>query len=154
LGVKLSEVEIIGVPLGGGFGGKDDTANLICARTAMAAKLTGQPVKMTYDREWSMRESYKRHPYILNYKIGATKEGKIIALKCHILADAGAYASMTPVVIWRSTVQCAGPYEIPNVHCDAVGVYTNNVYTGAMRGFGSPQVNFAIEQLMDMVAEK
>lgn len=154
LGVKLSEVEVLGVPIGGGFGGKDDTASIICARTALAAKLTGKPVKMTYDREWSMRESYKRHPYILNYKIGLTQDGKINAVNCNFLADAGSYASMTPFVTWRSTVQCCGPYEVPNVHCDVYGVYTNNVFTGAMRGFGSPQVNFAIEQLIDMAAEK
>ncbi|CAL7962141.1 Dehydrogenase [Gammaproteobacteria bacterium] len=154
LGAKLSEVEIIGVSLGGGFGGKDDTANIICARTALAAKLTGKPVKMTYEREWSMRESYKRHPYIMDYKIGVTREGKINAVECRILADGGAYASMTPFVTWRSTVQCCGPYIVPNVLCDVYGIYTNKVFTGAMRGFGSPQVNFAIEQLIDIAAQK
>ncbi|MCL5260698.1 MAG: xanthine dehydrogenase family protein molybdopterin-binding subunit [Gammaproteobacteria bacterium] len=154
LGVKLSEVEILGVPLGGGFGGKDDTGSIVCARTALAAKLTGRPVKMTYTREWSIRESYKRHPYIMEYKMGVTKQGKINAVQCKILADAGAYASMTPFVTWRSTVQCAGPYLVPNVCADVYGVYTNHVFTGAMRGFGSPQINFAIEQLIDMAAEK
>jgi len=154
LGTKLSEVEVIGVSLGGGFGGKDDTANIICARTALAAKLTGKPVKMTYEREWSMRESYKRHPYIMDYKIGVTREGKINAIECRVLADGGAYASMTPFVTWRSTVQCCGPYVVPNVLCDVYGVYTNKVFTGAMRGFGSPQINFAIEQLIDIAAQK
>lgn len=154
LGVKLSEVEILGAPIGGAFGGKDDTGSIVCARTALAAHLTGSPVKMTYDREWSMRESYKRHPYKMHYKMGITKEGKINAVECKILADAGAYCSMTPFVTWRSTVQCCGPYVVPNVYCDVYGVYTNNVFTGAMRGFGSPQVNFAIEQLIEMAAEK
>jgi len=90
----------------------------------------------------------------MDYKVGITKDGKIKAVECKILADGGAYASMTPFVTWRSAVQCCGPYAIDNVQCDIYGVYTNNVFTGAMRGFGSPQVNFAIEQIIDIAAEK
>ena len=154
LGVKLSEVEVVGTPMGGGFGGKDDTAAIVCARAALAAKLTGRPVKITYNREWSIRESYKRHPYKVYYKIGFTKDGLINAVKTKIIADGGAYCSVTPWVTWRSTVQCCGPYVVPNVHCDTYGVYTNNVFTGAMRGFGSPQMNFVIESMMEIAAQK
>lgn len=154
LGVPLSDVEVKTIPVGGGFGGKDDTAAIVCARAALAARLTGRPVKITYDREWSIRESYKRHPYKMHYKMGITKDGLIKAVKVRIVADAGAYCSVTPWVTWRSTVQCCGPYKVPNVECDTLGVYTNNVFTGAMRGFGSPQVNFAIEQLVEMAAER
>ncbi|MCE1246392.1 MAG: xanthine dehydrogenase family protein molybdopterin-binding subunit [Firmicutes bacterium] len=153
LGAKLSDVEVRSVAVGGGFGGKDDTAALVCARAALAAKILNKPVKMTYDREWSFRESYKRHPYIIYYKMGI-KNGKIHAAEVKIIADSGAYCSVTPWVTWRSTVQCCGPYEVEHVHCDTYGVYTNNVFTGAMRGFGSPQLNFAIEQLVDIAAEK
>lgn len=154
LGVKLSEVDVVGTPMGGGFGGKDDTIAIICARAALCAKLTNRPVKITYDREWSIRESYKRHPYKVYYKMGITKAGKINAVKCKIIADGGAYTSVTPWVTWRSTVQCCGPYVVPNVYCDTFGVHTNHVFTGAMRGFGSPQMNFIVEQLVDMAAEK
>ncbi|MGC8928073.1 MAG: xanthine dehydrogenase family protein molybdopterin-binding subunit [Myxococcota bacterium] len=154
LGVRLSDVEIKTIPMGGGFGGKDDTAAIVCARAALAARLTGRPVKITYDREWSIRESYKRHPYKVYYKMGITKDGLIKAVKVRIIADAGAYCSVTPWVTWRSTVQCCGPYKVPNVWCDTYGVYTNNVFTGAMRGFGSPQINFCIEQLIEMAAER
>jgi len=154
LGVPLCDVEVKTIPMGGGFGGKDDTAALVCARAALAARLTGQKVKMTYDREWSMRESYKRHPYRVAYKMGLTQDGKIKAMKVRIVADAGAYCSVTPWVTWRSTVQCCGPYCVENVHCDTYGVYTNNVFTGAFRGFGSPQINFCIEQLVEMAAER
>jgi CO/xanthine dehydrogenase Mo-binding subunit len=154
LGLPLARVEIVGTPMGGGFGGKDDTAALVCARTALAALLTGRPVKMTYDREWSMRESYKRHPYRLRYKMGIGADGLIRAVRCRIVADGGAYCSVSPWVTWRSTVQCCGPYVVPNVDGEVSSVYTNNVFTGAMRGFGSPQVNFAIEQLVEMAAEK
>ncbi len=154
LGVALSEVEIIGTPMGGGFGGKDDTAAMVCARTALAARLLGRPVKTVYRRDWSMRESYKRHPYRVHYKMGVTKAGRITAVQCRIVADGGAYCSVTPWVTWRSTVQCCGPYLVENVHCDTFGVYTNNVVAGAMRGFGSPQMNFVIEQIVEMAAQK
>jgi len=154
LGTALSEVEVIGTPMGGGFGGKDDTAAIVCARTALAAKLLGRPVKMVYRRDWSMRESYKRHPYRVHYKMGVTKTGRITAVQCRIVADGGAYCSVTPWVTWRSTVQCCGPYVVGNVHCDTFGVYTNNVVAGAMRGFGSPQMNFVIEQMVEIAAQR
>jgi len=153
LGVPLNRIRIIQTPLGGSFGGKDEIMQALAARASIAAVKINRPCKIIYRREESIRESYKRHPYIIKYKIGVKKNGKLMALETEIIADAGAYASMSPYVTWRSTVQCAGPYEVPNVHTDVYGVYTNNTYTGAMRGFGSPQVNFAIESLMDELAE-
>ncbi len=153
LGKPLSEVEVIGIPMGGGFGGKDDTAAIVCARAALASFICKRPVKMTYDREWSMRESYKRHPYIMHYKIGL-KNNKLHAIKTKIIADGGAYTSVTPWVTWRSIVQCCGPYVVDNVYCDIYGVHTNNVFTGAFRGFGSPQVNFAVEQWIEDCAKE
>lgn len=149
----LADIEVIGTPMGGGFGGKDDTAAIVCARTALAAELTGRPVKMTYTREMSMRESYKRHPYTMDYTIGL-KNGKIHAVKTKMIADGGAYTSVTPWVTWRSTVQCCGPYQVENVYADVFGVHTNNVYTGAFRGFGAPQVNFAVEQWVEDCASR
>lgn len=154
LGLPLADVEVKTVPMGGGFGGKDDTAALVCARAALCAMLMRRPVKLTYNREWSLRESYKRHPYSMQYKMGLSKTGLIRFVKARLVADGGAYCSVTPWVTWRSTVQCCGAYKVPNVHCDTYGVYTNNVFCGAMRGFGSPQVNFAIEQLIEIAAEK
>jgi CO/xanthine dehydrogenase Mo-binding subunit len=154
LGVPLSGVEVVGTPMGGGFGGKDDTAAIVCARAALAAKILGQPVKLMYRRDWSIRESYKRHPYRVDYKMGVTLDGRITAVQCRILADGGAYCSVTPWVTWRSTVQCCGPYVVENVHCDTFGVYTNNVVAGAMRGFGSPQMNFVVEQMVEIAAAR
>lgn len=154
LGLKLCDVEVKTVPMGGGFGGKDDTAALVCARAALCAYLLKKPVKLTYSREWSMQESYKRHPYTLQYRMGLKNSGKIQFVKVRMVADGGAYCSVTPWVTWRSTVQCCGCYEVPNVHCDVYGVYTNNVFSGAFRGFGSPQVNFSIEQLIEIAAAK
>ncbi|MDX9722097.1 MAG: xanthine dehydrogenase family protein molybdopterin-binding subunit [Myxococcota bacterium] len=154
LAVPLSEIEVYTIPVGGGFGGKDDTAAVVCARAALAAKLLQRPVKLTYLREWSMRESYKRHPYLLDYELGLSSDGRILAARIRMLADSGPYLSVTPFVTWRSIVHCCGPYVVPNVHCDVYGVYTNNIFSGAMRGFGSPQVNFAIEQLIEIAAQE
>ncbi|MDD5088472.1 MAG: molybdopterin-dependent oxidoreductase, partial [bacterium] len=94
LGVPLTEVEVKTVPMGGGFGGKDDTAATVCARAALAAKITGRPVKMTYEREWSIRESYKRHPYFVRCQWGLSKDGLIRAAEVRVIADAGAYCSV------------------------------------------------------------
>jgi len=150
----LAKVRVVQAELGGSFGGKDDTMNILAARAAIAALKTNRPVKIRYDREDSILESYKRHPYWMKYKVGFTKNGKIHAIKIDILVDGGGYASMSPFVTWRSVVQATGPYEIEHVRTDVKAVYTNNPYTGAMRGFGSPQPIFANESLMDEIAIK
>ncbi|HPR17037.1 MAG TPA: molybdopterin-dependent oxidoreductase [Candidatus Cloacimonadota bacterium] len=152
MGVDLNRVNVMASTLGGSFGGKDDTISYMACRCAVLAKKTGRPVKLTYTREESIKESYKRHPYYMTYKVGFDNSGKLQAMKIHILADSGAYSSQTFFVTWRSVVQATGPYEIPNVQTDIYGVYTNNTYTAAFRGFGSPQVIFAQESLMDEIA--
>ena len=152
LGWPLNRVRIRQAELGGSFGGKDDIMCVLSARAAIAALKTGRPVKIRYRREESVLESYKRHPYILKYKVGCNRDGRIRAMKIDILADGGAYASMSAFVTWRTVVQATGPYEIENVWTDVRAVYTNNPYTGAMRGFGSPQPIFAQESLMDELA--
>ena len=154
LQVHLSQVRIIQNHMGGSFGGKDEVISSMAARAALLALKTNQPVKMVNTREESILESYKRHPYMMKYKVGATREGKLLAMEIQCVADSGAYACQTPFVTWRSVVQATGPYEIPHVQTDTYGFYTNNVYTGAMRGYGSPQVIFAQESLMDELAEQ
>lgn len=154
LKVPLNKVRIIQNHMGGSFGGKDEVMFSMAARAALLALKTDRPVKMVNTRDESILESYKRHPYKMKYKIGATKEGKLVAMEIKCLADSGAYACQTPFVTWRSVVQATGPYEVPHVRTDTYGYYTNNVYTGAMRGYGSPQIIFAQESLMDELAEE
>ncbi|MBI5485745.1 MAG: molybdopterin-dependent oxidoreductase [Deltaproteobacteria bacterium] len=151
-GLPLAAVRIVQTTLGGGFGGKDDTISVVCARAAILALRTRRPVKLVYTREESIRESYKRHPFLVRHKLGLGQDGKLRALDARLLADGGPYCSTTPFVIWRPTVQCTGPYLVPHVFGESRGVYTNGPLTGAMRGFGSPQINFAIESLMDDAA--
>ncbi len=152
LGWPLAKVRIQQAELGGSFGGKDDIMNILSARAAIAALKTHKPVKIRYTREDSILESYKRHAYHLHYKVGVSRQGKIKAMKIDVVADGGAYSSMTPFVTWRTVVQATGPYEVEHVWTDVRGVYTNNPYAGAMRGFGSPQPIFAQESLMDEIA--
>jgi CO/xanthine dehydrogenase Mo-binding subunit len=154
LDLPLTKVRIVQAEMGGSFGGKDDTVNVIAARAAVAALKFNKPVKIRYSREDSLNESYKRHPYFMNYKVGFNDDGKLVAMKIDIIADGGTYASLSPFVTWRTVVQATGPYEVPNVETNVRAVYTNNPYTGAFRGFGSPQPIFAQESVMDEIAEK
>lgn len=154
LDYPLAKVRVVQAEIGGSFGGKDDTMNILSARAAVAAIKTGKPVKIKFSREDSIIESYKRHPYRMHYKVGFNKDGKLKAMKIDIIADGGAYSSMSPFVTWRTVVQATGPYEVENVETDVRAVYTNNPYTGAMRGFGSPQPIFAQESIMDEIAKK
>ena len=154
LQADLNQVRIIQDNMGGSFGGKDENISSMSARAAVLALETDRPVKIVNTREESIQESYKRHPYNMTYKIGATSEGDITAMEIECLADSGAYACQTPFVTWRSVVQATGPYEVSNVKTDTFGYYTHNPYTGAMRGYGSPPIIFAQESLMDELAEE
>lgn len=152
LNLPQSRVNVKRAVLGGSFGGKDDVIDHLACRAGLLALMTDRPVKFTYNREQSIRESCKRHPYFMKYKIGLDDNAKIQAIKIDILADSGGYTASSPFVTWRSVVQAAGPYNIPNVRIDIAAVATNNSYTSAFRGFGAPQVIFANESLMDEVA--
>ena len=154
LGLPLSKVRVIQATTGGAFGGKEDVPSEICAFASLLAHKTNRPVRMILSREEDLRRSSKRHPMTITYKMGATREGKILCAQIRVLADIGAYASISPVVLYRSTVHATGPYEIPNVRVDTYGVYTNNVPHGAFRGFGTPQVTFAHESMVDELADK
>ncbi len=152
LGVPESRVRVIGTLIGGGFGGKEDVT--VEVFLALMARKTGRPVKLTFTREEMGYARHKRHPYVLKYKTGATKDGKLVALEAQIVSDAGAYVYLSPWVLIYSTVHSTGPYLIPNVKVDANSVLTNNIMTSAFRGFGGMQVVVAYEAQMDDLAEK
>jgi len=152
LNLPLSCIRLLVPTIGGSFGGKDSSAIWITARAALLALKTGRPVKMVFSREDVMMETTKRHPFIMKYKIAATKDGRIIGLKALNIADGGAFSGTSPFVIFRAHVHSAGPYDIPNVEVDTYAVYTNNPPSGSMRGFGSPQVNIAIDGIIDELA--
>lgn len=152
LGLPKEKVRIINPAVGGAFGGREDITMQI--HIALGALLTKRPVKVCYSREESFYAHSKRHPLYMNFKTGADKKGKLIALEAEIIGDTGAYASWAVNVLRKAGVHATGPYEIPNVKIDSYAVYTNNPFCGAMRGFGATQVPVACEQQMDMLAEE
>lgn len=154
LGIPLNKVEIIQTTTGGGFGGKEDVPSRFAAIVALAAWKTGRPVRLTLSREEDIISTSKRHPTISRYRVGARRDGTLVACSAEVIMDAGAYATLSPSVSWRAIVHSCGPYRIPNVRVDVYAVATNKVPTGAFRGFGTPQVIFAMERMMDELAKK
>lgn len=152
LGIPEEKVRVILVPNGGGFGGKEDLS--VQGHAALFAWLTGTPVKLSLTRQESIRLHPKRHPVFMDIKLAADKKGKLLALKLRAFGDTGAYASVGMKVMERVAGHAAGGYYIPHVDIVAKTVYTNNIPSGAMRGFGANQVCFALERCIDDLCEQ
>ena len=152
LGLSTKLVRVIQPPVGGAFGGKDDILYQTSAQVAKLALLTNRPVRMVLSRSESMAASYKRQAMQSHIVLGADKNGILQTAKVDMLADSGAYASMTPLSSWRATMHAAGPYRYQAVHVDTTAVYTNNGYAGAFRGFGNVQASAAAEMAVDELA--
>ena len=151
LAMPMSRVRIIATIVGGNFGGKNEITTEPVV--ALLAKKTGRPVKCTFTRPEEFISSTTRHPLIMDYKTGVTKEGKILARKIRLVLDGGAYCSWSETTLGKACILSAGPYNIDNLLAEAYVVYTNKTMTGAMRGFGAPQVCFAYESHMDDMAK-
>jgi len=151
LGWPEERVHIIGQLMGGGFGGKEDITGQIHA--ALLANVTGRPVKLLFDRHESLLVHPKRHATQIKVKMGAKRDGRLTAVETELYGDTGAYASLGEKVMTRATTHSSGPYEVPNVKADCYAMYTNNPPAGAFRGFGVTQSAFAVESMMDMLAE-
>ena len=151
LGLPLDQVRIIYPAIGGAFGGREDMSVQIIL--ALAAWKLRRPVKIIWSREESIRGHHKRHPVTIAMRWGATRDGKIVAAEGTIIGDAGGYAYTTTKVMGNTNLMATGPYSIPNIHLDTYGIYTNNVPTGAFRGFGGPQGLFAAEGQMNKLAQ-
>ncbi len=154
LGLPADKVRVIQAVVGGSFGGKDDIGYQTSAQVAALALKTGRPVRLTLTREESLLASYKREAMRYRVVLGANRAGELRAAKVEILADSGAYASMTPLAAWRATVHAAGAYRYQAVHVDTQVVYTNNGYSGAFRGFGNTESVAVIEQAVDELADR
>ena len=151
LGWDEQRVRIVGQTMGGGFGGKEDIAGQIHA--ALLANATGRPVKLLFDRHESMLVHPKRHATRIRVKIGAKRDGHLTAVETELYGDTGAYASLGEKVLTRATTHSSGPYDVPHARADCYAMYTNNPPAGAFRGFGVTQSAFAIESIMDMLAQ-
>ncbi|MDI6696010.1 MAG: xanthine dehydrogenase family protein molybdopterin-binding subunit [Anaerolineales bacterium] len=156
LGLPEEQVRVIYPPVGGAFGGREDmSVQIVLALAAWKLHQRGinRPVKIIWSREESIIGHHKRHPYIIRARWGATRGGKVIAADMEVIADGGGYAYTSTKVLGNATLMCTGGYEIPNVKVDSYAVYTNNMVTGAFRGFGGPQGAFAAEMQMNRLAE-
>jgi xanthine dehydrogenase molybdenum-binding subunit len=152
LGLSNEQVTVELITNGGAFGGKEDMSNQ--AHASLAAWLLQVPVKCTLSREESFLMHAKRHPIDMSYKIGCDSDGNILALHVRAIGDSGAYASVGMKVLERMAGHASGPYLVPNIDVEAIAVRTNNPVCGAFRGFGANQAQFAMEGVLDRLAEK
>ena len=152
LNLDNSQVTVELVSNGGAFGGKEDMSNQ--AHAALSAWLLQQPVKCTLSREESLLMHAKRHPITMHYKASCDAAGRLTALHVRAVGDSGAYASVGMKVLERMAGHASGPYEVPNIDVESIAVRTNNPVCGAFRGFGANQAQFAMEGVMDRLAEK
>ncbi|MDF2512217.1 MAG: selenium-dependent molybdenum hydroxylase 1 [Herbinix sp.] len=152
LGIPQEKLRIISAYVGGGFGGKEDM--IVQHHAALLAYLCKKPVKVTLTREESLMVHPKRHPMQMELTTGCDKDGRLTAMKLRLLADTGAYASLGGPVLQRACTHAAGPYNYHNIDIIGTAVYTNNVPSGAFRGFGVTQTMFATECNINQLAEK
>ena len=152
LGLPETAVRVTQVATGGAFGGKEDLS--VQGQAALLAHVTGRPVLLALSRRESLRLHPKRHALTMDYEVGCDAEGRLVAVRARIVGDTGAYASVGAKVLERAAGHACGAYRVPNVDVEARTVYTNNPPAGAFRGFGVPQVTFAIDGLLDRLAER
>ena len=150
LGLPINRVRVIYPYVGGGFGGKEEMH--IQIQTAALAIKANRPVKFVRTRQESLFTHQKRAAIHIRLETGAKKDGTLTAIRAKIIGDSGPYANIFPAVIGGTAELISGPYKIPNAQIDAYAVATNNLIAGGMRGFGTPEVAWAFEQNIDLVA--
>ncbi|HEY7410375.1 MAG TPA: xanthine dehydrogenase family protein molybdopterin-binding subunit [Vicinamibacteria bacterium] len=153
LGCDLSRVRIVQTVTGGGFGGKEDAPSAPGAQVALLARATGRPVRLIFTREEDMAVMSKRHPGRVRVRLGARPDGTLAAAEVDYLLDGGAYATLSPVVLFRGAVHACGPYRWEHASVEARVVRTHKIPCGAFRGFGEPQAVFALESALDELCE-
>lgn len=154
LGLPLAAVRVEQAPTGGAFGGKEDYPSEPAACAALLAFHTGRPVRLIYPRELDMQVTTKRHAVVVRHRWGADRDGRLCFAEVDTVMDAGAYVGLSTVVAERANVSAIGPYRVPAVDVRTRVAYTNNLFGGAFRGFGAPQVAWAHEATMDRLARR
>jgi CO/xanthine dehydrogenase Mo-binding subunit len=154
LGCNSNRVRVAQAVTGGGFGGKEEPAMAVAAQAALLASATGRSVRLFLSRREELAATSRRHPARVRIRVGATREGHLIGAEVDVLLDGGAYATLSPLVLFESAVHACGPYRVPNVRVDAKVVRTHSLPAGAFRGSGAVPVAFAFESQMDLLAER
>ncbi len=145
-------LRVIQTTTGGAFGGKEDYPSLLAGHTALLAYKCGHPVKIVYDRAEDIAVTTKRHPSLVRHRTAVTNDGVILGMDIDVLLDGGAYSTLSPVVLSRAVLHAGGTYRCDNIKIDGKVVATNTPPNGAFRGFGTPQVLFALESHIDKIA--
>ncbi len=153
LGLPPEQVRVVQAETGGGFGGKEEYPSVLACHAAILALKAGAPVKMIYDRVEDLLATTKRHPSIVRLRTGVTRDGRLTAMDIDVVMDAGAYCTLSPVVLSRGVIHATGPYRCDHVRIRGRAMMTHTPPNGAFRGFGAPQTQFAIEAHLDRVAE-
>lgn len=151
-GLEKDKIQVIADTTGGGFGGKEDFPSILACQVAVASMKAKKPVRVIFDRREDITVTSKRHPLIARYK-AAVKDGKVTAMDIDIIYDAGAYSTLSMVVLQRGTICAGGVYNIENLKVHSKANKTNTVPKGAYRGFGAPQVFFCSELFMEHIAK-
>lgn len=154
LKIPMNRVRAVQCTVGGSFGGKFELVGVLSGRAAVVSRRTGRPCKITLSREDSILESAKRHPFRTTIRVGAKRDGTLVAYQAAQVENCGAYNSQAPWMNIRAMVHSAGPYRIPNIRTDTYGVFTNSLTPCAFRGYSSPQVIFGNEMVLDELAEQ
>ena len=152
LGCGPEDVHVLQDVTGGGFGGKEDFPSILGCQVAVAAKKAGAPVRCVFNRREDLEFTPKRHPSLCTYR-AAVKDGRVTAMDIEVLFNAGAYTTLSAVVLQRGVICASGVYDIENLHVRGKALKTNTVPSGAYRGFGAPQTFFAVEMFMDHIAK-
>ena len=151
-GLDAAQLHITQAVTGGGFGGKEEYPSMIALHAALLAQKSGRPVRLIYDRVEDIEATTKRHPAFMEIRTGCDKDGTLRALKTRVVFDAGAYVTLSPVVLSRGVLHAGGAYRWQDVLIEGVSVATNTPPNGAFRGFGAPQTIWSIERHLDKIA--
>jgi xanthine dehydrogenase/oxidase len=153
-GVPANRVVVRVKRLGGGFGGKETRSMQLTGILAVGAKKANAPVRCMLNRDEDIMTSGQRHPFLGRWKVGVSKEGKLLALDADVFANGGWSQDLSGAVVERALSHIDGVYKIPNVHVRGRICKTNTVSNTAFRGFGGPQGMFICESMMSEVADK
>ncbi len=153
LGLDPARIVVIQEETGGGFGGKEEFPSGLAIHASMLALRIGRPVRMVYDRHEDIVATTKRHPAVVTHRTGVMRDGRLVAQDIDVVMDAGAYTTLSPVVLSRGALHAGGPYLCADVRIRARAMATNMPPNGAFRGFGAPQTEFAAEMQVNRIAE-
>lgn len=152
-GLSFHQVVSVVKRMGGGFGGKESQAAPIAAYAAVVAKKLNRPARIILTKDEDMAITGKRHPFLNDYEVAFTKDGKITALKAHLQSDGGAYADLSSSILERGMFHIDGAYYLEHVDIQGTVFRTNNHSNTAFRGFGGPQGNMTIESIIEDIAK-